>query len=42
MREGLPKVVQADSCTRCLLCEAICPDFAIEVTDADTAAEAPS
>ncbi len=29
----LPKVVRAERCTRCLQCEAICPDFAIEVTD---------
>jgi 2-oxoglutarate ferredoxin oxidoreductase subunit delta len=33
-----PKVVAADSCTRCLLCEAMCPDFAIEVKDDETQA----
>ncbi|MBP7146914.1 MAG: 4Fe-4S binding protein [Acidobacteria bacterium] len=29
----LPSVVAAEKCTRCLQCEAICPDFAIEVKD---------
>ncbi len=31
----LPKVIAAERCTRCMQCEAICPDFAIEVKDAD-------
>ena len=34
MEGALPKVVQADRCNRCLQCEAICPDFAIEVREA--------
>jgi 2-oxoglutarate ferredoxin oxidoreductase subunit delta len=29
----LPQVVHAERCTRCLQCEAICPDFAIEVKE---------
>jgi 2-oxoglutarate ferredoxin oxidoreductase subunit delta len=29
----LPVVVDAEKCTRCMQCEAICPDFAIEVKD---------
>jgi 2-oxoglutarate ferredoxin oxidoreductase subunit delta len=28
-----PAVVQAERCTRCLQCEAICPDFAIRIED---------
>ncbi len=31
----LPQVVHAERCTRCLQCEAICPDFAIEVRKSD-------
>jgi 2-oxoglutarate ferredoxin oxidoreductase subunit delta len=27
----LPKIVDAEKCTRCLQCEAVCPDFAIEI-----------
>jgi 2-oxoglutarate ferredoxin oxidoreductase subunit delta len=27
------KAVHAERCTRCLQCEAICPDFAIKVED---------
>ena len=26
-----PRVVQAERCSRCLQCEAICPDFAIDI-----------
>ncbi len=33
MNGVLPSVVHAERCTRCLQCEAICPDFAIEVKD---------
>jgi 2-oxoglutarate ferredoxin oxidoreductase subunit delta len=33
MRDGLPVVLQAEKCSRCLMCEAICPDFAITVSD---------
>jgi 2-oxoglutarate ferredoxin oxidoreductase subunit delta len=33
MADALPRVVDARRCSRCLLCEAICPDFAITVTD---------
>jgi 2-oxoglutarate ferredoxin oxidoreductase subunit delta len=36
----IPKVVQAERCNRCLQCEAICPDFAIEVGDAAPAGSA--
>jgi 2-oxoglutarate ferredoxin oxidoreductase subunit delta len=31
MEGVLPKVVDAEKCTRCLQCEAVCPDFAIEI-----------
>jgi 2-oxoglutarate ferredoxin oxidoreductase subunit delta len=34
MDGALPRVVDAEKCSRCLLCEAICPDFAIRVVDA--------
>jgi 2-oxoglutarate ferredoxin oxidoreductase subunit delta len=34
MRDGLPVVLEAGKCSRCLLCEVICPDFAITVNDA--------
>jgi len=33
MEAELPRVVNAGRCTRCLLCEAICPDFAITVRE---------
>jgi 2-oxoglutarate ferredoxin oxidoreductase subunit delta len=33
MHGVLPKVVHAERCSRCLQCEAICPDFAIEVKE---------
>jgi len=33
MEGVLPHVVKAERCTRCMQCEAICPDFAIEVGD---------
>jgi 2-oxoglutarate ferredoxin oxidoreductase subunit delta len=33
MKDALPSVVAAEKCSRCLQCEAICPDFAIEVVD---------
>lgn len=33
MKDQLPQVVAAEKCTRCLQCEAICPDFAIQVKD---------
>ena len=33
MEGALPHVIAAEKCTRCLQCEAICPDFAIEVVD---------
>jgi 2-oxoglutarate ferredoxin oxidoreductase subunit delta len=33
MEDTLPRVVDAAKCSRCLLCEAICPDFAITVED---------
>ena len=31
MRDGVPVVVNLDSCTECLQCEMRCPDFAITV-----------
>lgn len=34
-------VVKPETCTRCLMCEAICPDFAIEVRDAPAARPQP-
>jgi 2-oxoglutarate ferredoxin oxidoreductase subunit delta len=33
MKGELPVVLAAQKCTRCMLCEAICPDFAITVTN---------
>ena len=33
MEGELPRVVGAEKCTRCLQCEAICPDFAIQIVD---------
>ena len=33
----VPKVVDAEKCSRCLQCEAICPDFAIAVREPDGA-----
>lgn len=29
--DGSPEIIDARRCTRCLLCELICPDFAIRV-----------
>lgn len=34
----VPVVVDAEKCSRCMQCEAICPDFAIEVKDKPTVA----
>jgi 2-oxoglutarate ferredoxin oxidoreductase subunit delta len=31
MEGVLPKVIDAERCTRCLVCESVCPDFAIRV-----------
>lgn len=31
---GVPRVVNLEACTVCLLCELRCPDFAIEVVEA--------
>jgi 2-oxoglutarate ferredoxin oxidoreductase subunit delta len=39
MRDGLPVVLQAERCTRCLMCEVICPDFAITVSEPRPGAE---
>ena len=33
MVDDLPHVIAAEKCTRCLQCEAICPDFAIQIVD---------
>ena len=35
MEGVLPKVVEAQRCTWCLQCEAVCPDFAIEVLESE-------
>ncbi len=37
----VPKVVAAEQCTRCMQCEAICPDFAIEVRDGEGEPKSP-
>ncbi|GAB4376366.1 MAG: 4Fe-4S binding protein [Acidobacteriota bacterium] len=31
MQGVLPVVKDADACTRCMICESVCPDFAITV-----------
>jgi len=36
MRDGIPVVLQAEKCSRCLMCEVICPDFAITVSEPRT------
>lgn len=36
MKDGLPLVVEAEKCSRCLQCEVICPDFAISVVEPRT------
>ena len=33
MKGTLPEVVNTERCNRCLMCEAICPDFAITVVE---------
>ena len=33
MKGTLPEVINAEKCSRCMQCEAICPDFAITVQD---------
>ncbi len=33
MNGTLPEVVNLEKCSRCMQCEVICPDFAIEVKD---------
>ena len=38
----IPKVVHAEKCSRCLQCEAICPDFAIKVIDLPAGDEKPA
>jgi 2-oxoglutarate ferredoxin oxidoreductase subunit delta len=37
----VPKVIAAEKCTRCLQCEVICPDFAIEVRNGDENEQSP-
>ncbi|RCW48620.1 ferredoxin family protein [Halanaerobium sp. MA284_MarDTE_T2] len=32
---GKLKVVEADACINCMLCELRCPDFAIEIVEED-------
>jgi 2-oxoglutarate ferredoxin oxidoreductase subunit delta len=36
MDGGVPRVIAAQKCTRCLQCEVICPDFAIQVNERPT------
>ena len=31
MEEGVPHLVEPERCTRCGMCEYLCPDFAIQV-----------
>ena len=33
MKGTLPQVVDLEKCTRCMQCEVICPDFAIQVRE---------
>ena len=33
MRDNYPTVVDIESCTACLLCDMLCPDFAVTVVD---------
>jgi Pyruvate/2-oxoacid:ferredoxin oxidoreductase delta subunit len=35
MEGVLPIIKDAEKCNRCLQCEVICPDFAIEVRDGE-------
>ena len=35
MEGVLPKIVDAQRCTWCLQCEAVCPDFAIEIHESE-------
>lgn len=37
----VPKVIAPEKCTRCMQCEVICPDFAIEVRDGERDDESP-
>lgn len=39
MQDGLPRVLNAEKCSRCLQCEDVCPDFAITVVDATPGAD---
>jgi 2-oxoglutarate ferredoxin oxidoreductase subunit delta len=39
MEGVVPRVVNAEKCSRCLQCEAICPDFAIRISDDEGAGE---
>jgi 2-oxoglutarate ferredoxin oxidoreductase subunit delta len=42
MSGALPRVVNAEKCNRCLLCEAACPDFALDVREPEPAVVAGS
>ena len=33
MKDALPEVRRVERCTRCMQCEAMCPDFAISVKE---------
>jgi 2-oxoglutarate ferredoxin oxidoreductase subunit delta len=41
MEGDKPVVADLSTCTRCMLCELRCPDFAIEVTDLAKAPQKP-
>jgi 2-oxoglutarate ferredoxin oxidoreductase subunit delta len=42
MKGILPAVLHAEKCSRCLQCEAICPDFAIQVIEQTPADDRPA
>ena len=39
MEGTLPQVVDLEQCNSCLMCEHMCPDFALEVKEKETDAE---
>jgi 2-oxoglutarate ferredoxin oxidoreductase subunit delta len=41
MDGAVPRVVNAEKCNRCLLCEAACPDFALDVREPEPQAATP-
>jgi 2-oxoglutarate ferredoxin oxidoreductase subunit delta len=42
MEGTLPQVINAERCNWCLMCEHMCPDFALEVKEKETDAESAS